>query len=148
MGMHYGPETGYAECSDFVLERPFEYLMSDGVFFRIDHVTTIYPRTLHRQLSEQKRVEVKFCVRDDEELDGTDSTEQWELVFFPMYRKGEEIIHDTIVPHDDSVVNGNLVIENGKVVNCSSNYHSLGYEEMQDPVVEFAKKHIECLLAK
>jgi hypothetical protein len=143
MGIYCTAEHERVPYSHTETNRPLVLRLSNGCVFRIDKVSIIHHKTLLQQLREQGKVEVKFCVRDDEELPGTATTEQWELVFFPMYRNGEEIAHGTIVEYADSAVNGNLVIENEEVVSYSSNHHALGYKEVQNPVINYAKEFVE-----
>jgi hypothetical protein len=125
----------------------FSYKMRNGINFRIDHICLLQSRTLAKQLRERQCVQVKFCVRDDEEFPGSETTEQWEIVFFPMFDKNDnEVVHGTVLDYADSAINGNLFVFNRKIVSSSSNHYSNGYLMLQDPVVEYASKCFEDIL--
>lgn len=124
----------------------FECSLDNNFKFRINRVLFVYKRTLREQLLNDPRVEVKFCLRDDEETDESKEAENWEIIVFPAKRKGREIPHATMVSHFDSCVNGNITVEKGKVTDMSSNHVLPGYEEIQDKVTEFAKLCVECLM--
>ena len=126
------------------VQNPLSIKMKNGFFFRVDNVSLAYHKTLLRQLAQDNRVELKFCTKDDEDTPSAKNIEQWEIVFFPMFLKDkEEVVHGVIVDYEDSAVNGNLVIENGKVTSASSNHCLLGYDEVQNAVVEYAKDYIQ-----
>lgn len=148
MGSICNSEFEHMHCKHRELEKPFVFQMRNGYWFRIDRATLIYPQTLLRQLHEQGRAEMKFCVRDDEELLGADDDgrEQWELVLFPMYRKGAEIAHGSIVGHQDSILNGNLTVENWRAISPSSNYCDPEYREIQDPLTKFVGEYVQGFL--
>ncbi len=133
------------DCDSF-LKESFEFKMEDGNTFRINKVQIVYRKTLKRQIEDGGRVEIKFCLRDDEDAEGTEGVENWEMIVFPMYRNNREIAHGSMVSHFDSAVNGNLIVENGMVIDSSSNHCLAGYDELQDPVTEFAKSYLDCLL--
>lgn len=135
-----GEAIGYA-CSE--LKEPFVFPMKDGITLRIDRVAIAYRKHFHQQLETQNKVELKFCLRDDEEILGAPNIEQYEIVFFPMYVKGAEVAHGAVVDYDTSVVNGNMTIQGHEVVDSSSNHCLRGYEEVQNPVVEFAENYIQ-----
>lgn len=125
----------------------FEFELKDGIHFKVNRVHLVYRKTILKQLAEQREVKFKFCLRDDYDAqEEDDDTENWEMVIFPMYRKDEEIQHDTMVRQVDSAVNGNVYVEDGKVYYWASNYCLPEYEEIQDEVVNYAKKYIECFL--
>ena len=128
------------ECNDLpeVLSVPME----NEYDYCIDSIIVLLPETLKRQLQDNYygRTEVKFCTRDQWDREGDPNTEYYQLVFFPMYTHlGEEIPHGSIVSHEDSPVNGNIVIEQGKIVEVTSNHNLYDYERVTDKTLEFAE---------
>lgn len=144
---HRTEVNGLADCFNKQIREPFVIEMENGCFFRIDNASVVFHNAMVWQLSHQNSVEIKFCLKDDEEFPGTDNIEQWELVFFPMYTKnGEEVSHGSIVPYEDSIVNGNIVVENKVVTSFSSNHIDPDYRELQDEITIFAKDFLEIVL--
>ncbi len=96
--------------------------MEDGCIFRIDNLTVVYPSVITNSLKRRRDIELKFCVRDDDEFKNIGDIEHWELVLFPKFDKdGVEIAHGAIVSYDDSVVNRNLTVEDCVVTERSTN---------------------------
>ncbi len=127
--------------------RPFVYQMENGYKFRINRVVFQHKQEVLDQL-RNGTAELKYCVRDDEETNGKEDSEQWELVLFPQYYDGREIPHSTVVDHSDSAVNGNIIVQKGIVVYCASNHVLACYDEVQNPVADYVDQYIQHLLEK
>lgn len=132
------------DCDPF--PNHFECQLENDIRFKINKVLFVYKRTLREQLLCDPKVEIKFCLRDDEETIESSDAENWEMIIFPAYRKGREIPHGTMVSHFDSCVNGNITVTNGVIISDWSSNHVLpGYEDIQDKITEFAKHCVNCL---
>ncbi|HWA51611.1 MAG TPA: hypothetical protein VG895_00975 [Patescibacteria group bacterium] len=134
------------EDSDGHKRISFQKTDRDGTTLKIDRCMLSdengYDKTLIRQLERNSYVQVKFCVQIDEEsdIDPDESIEKWEVVFFPMFdRHGDEVRHGSVVDFEDSIINGNLIVENGFVTDMSSNHLDPEYATFQIPILYFSK---------
>lgn len=121
-------------------------MMANGYAFTISRVSTVHHDTLVDNFYSGRRHEVKFCLIDDEDGEAGTNSELWEIVFFPMYVDEEELAHGAVA--EDSPINGNIVIENGRVTGSSSNYCDLGYRGVQNAVVDYAASYVQKILDK
>lgn len=137
------------ECSFNDTAIPFSLKLRDGTAFRIDTEGVLYRKYIRHQLKMGEDITLKFCIGPDEEFESHDeSIENWTIYIFPMYIDGDEISHGTVVPYEDSAMNGNIDIQGGRVVSVTSNHNLPEYGEVVNPILEFAQALIEAKLSR
>jgi hypothetical protein len=128
------------------LKNPLVILMEDGVTLRIDTavIEDEYREELASQIGMGGDVEMKFVIPDDQEINGDENTEQWELVYFPRFdANDDEINHSTVVDFPDSLENGNFNYVDGKVYTPTSNWVDPDYLKYQKQIAQFAAEAFE-----
>lgn len=148
METDYRPDAGIHDR--YRLTNPLEITMRGGVKLRIESAVfeEEYIDTFQAQLNSGAPVEVKFCVDDDEEIDGTERVEQYQIRYFPKYDEDmDEINHSTVVEVSDSITNGNMIYHEGKIYEVTSNHRAPGYSPYEAKITEFAATTLEELLS-
>lgn len=132
-----------------ILREPFFYQFPNGNRIIIDKIRIQDHRNLVDQYLANGRVEIKFCVEDDEAyMDGPEieGLEKYVIVLFPMYDvDGEVRAHDTVVAQADSFQNGNLEIQGKNVIRASYNYPVTGYskEDVFLELLAYVQRYVE-----
>lgn len=130
------------------LENQLSIPMEDGMELRIETAEFEERKELARQIEEDQSSEAKYCVTyDDENKNGGEDVEQFKMIYFPKIdSNGDEINHSTVVPYEDSIANGNIIIVDGKVGYYSSNHRDIEYADYEDRITEFAASTLDKIL--
>ena len=131
---------GRCECPP----TPFVYRFKNGVEFRIDNIGVIDHKWLVEQNLEGE-IQIKFCITEDEDYQDSDveDVEHFKVILFPWYTKtGEENVHGEIIPYEDSILNGNITIEKGKVTDLTTNHNDRDYRILENQLLEYVSDYI------
>jgi len=129
-------------------EEPLVIKLPNGIIFRIDQIAVLDHMTFARQYMDTGKVSAKFCIAYDDELNNCENIEEWKIILFPWFNKyNEENVHGEIVDYDDSIMNGNIIIERSVVTHSSTNHFDEDYLVIHHKVTEYIEnfilKHLE-----
>lgn len=139
----YTEMFGDFQSEVLIFGQHIEIRAHDGSKFYLSGVRVVMPKTIRNKLREGF-CEMKFCceLEDDSSLyKGVD--ECWKLVLFPMYdRNDDEVIHGTIVPYEESAINGNFLICGNDAAGETSNHSSHRVYDKFQPLLPIVAKKI------